>query len=225
MQNPNNDPPSDSSDDYYLEIESRFAQLRKTHFVFSARDWGLMKGWREEGVPLAIVLEAIDQCFTRREERKKRGTISSLAYCRHAVEELWEERKQLYVGGEGATEEQAPPAELLRALADELRRSAIEARPELGDRITACAAEIEGLAEGRTVSDIENELMEIEQRLLEDLTARLDQAERDAIAGEVSEALATVKGGDAAVLEKSRSAVTKRLLRRRLAIPRLSLFS
>jgi hypothetical protein len=73
-------PPAADSDDYFLEIESRFAELRETPFVFSAKDWALMKSWHDDGIPLAIVLEAIDSCFEKRRETGRKRVISSLSY-------------------------------------------------------------------------------------------------------------------------------------------------
>jgi hypothetical protein len=49
--------------EYFTEIESHFAFRRGTPFVLNAKDWSLMKGWAEEGIPLAVVIEAIDAVF------------------------------------------------------------------------------------------------------------------------------------------------------------------
>ena len=50
--------------EYYTEIESHFALRRGTPFVLSAKDWHLMKRWNDDGIPLPIVIEAIES--TRR---------------------------------------------------------------------------------------------------------------------------------------------------------------
>ncbi len=74
-----------SPDDYFAEIESHFAYRRGTPFLFSGKDWALLKSWHEENIPLAVVLEAIDACFDSREKSERKGVVSSLSYCRHAV--------------------------------------------------------------------------------------------------------------------------------------------
>ena len=104
-----------ASDDYFLEIEAHFAFRRQTPFILSAKDWVLMQRWRAEGIPLPIVIEAIDTVFEKNETSGRRKVISSLSYCRHAVKELWEERKDLYVGA-GETTPETAIAETLEAL-------------------------------------------------------------------------------------------------------------
>src|SRR5437764_938195 len=76
--------------DYFGEIESHFASKRGTTFVLNAKDWALMKEWHEAGVPLPVVIEAIDTVFEKAAERKK--VVNSIHYCKHAVKELWDER-------------------------------------------------------------------------------------------------------------------------------------
>src|SRR5207244_5216210 len=85
-----------------------------------------MKRWREDDIPLPVVIEAIDTVFEKNETSGRRKVISSLSYCRHAVKELWEERKDLYVGG-GETTPESAVAETLEALAGQLETSALGA--------------------------------------------------------------------------------------------------
>src|SRR6266852_9087427 len=101
-----------ASGHYYLEIEAHFAFRRSTPFILSGKDWALMQRWRDEGIPLPIVIEAIDSVFEKNETSGRRKVISSLRYCRHAVKELWEARRDLYVGGTDTTPEASPEARL-----------------------------------------------------------------------------------------------------------------
>jgi hypothetical protein len=111
------------STDYFNEIESHFAMRRGTPFILSAKDWALMKKWHGEGVPLAVVIEAIDTVFEKNETSGRRKVISSLSYCKHAVKEIWEDRKNLYVGAGETTPERAV-ADALEALAARRSRRA-----------------------------------------------------------------------------------------------------
>src|SRR5947209_15341303 len=104
-----------SADQYYREIETHFAMRRGTPFILSAKDWALMKKWHDEGVPLPVVIEAIDSVFEKNETSGRRKVISSLSYCRHAIKELWQDRQNLYVGGGDVTPEAAPEAQIGRA--------------------------------------------------------------------------------------------------------------
>ncbi|HEX7808210.1 MAG TPA: hypothetical protein VF608_05790, partial [Thermoanaerobaculia bacterium] len=101
------------SAEYFQEIESHFARRRGTPFILSAKDWALMKSWSEAGVPLPVVIEAIDSVFDKREAQGKK--VNSLSYCKHAIKEMWNERKELAIGAGGSPEES--PAVLLEALA------------------------------------------------------------------------------------------------------------
>jgi len=82
---------------YFEEIEGHFAARRGTPFILSAKDWALMKSWHDEGVPLPVVIEAIDSVFEKNETSGRQKKINSLSYCRHAVKELWDERRELTV--------------------------------------------------------------------------------------------------------------------------------
>jgi hypothetical protein len=198
-----------AADTYFVEIEGHFAQRRGTPFVLSAKDWMLMKKWREEGVPLPVVIEAIDTVFERNETSGRRKVISSLSYCRHAVKEIWDERRELYAGAHDILPE-ADPLALLEALAAQLP-------PPFGDRVRALAAE-------KSVPAIEAKLLELEDELLEAVMAtKPDEVAQ--IRARVENALA----GSATMDEKTRArtvdANLRRLVRERFNLPRLSLFS
>ena len=137
--------------EYYTEIESHFALRRGTPFVLSAKDWHLMKRWHDDGIPLPIIIEAIDTVFEKNETSGRKKTISSLSYCRHAVKELWDERKELAVGDDATTPE-ASPAVALEALATEL---------EASDVARFFAPRIRELERMKSVPKIESRLMEL----------------------------------------------------------------
>lgn len=189
--------------EYFTEIESHFAFRRGTPFVLNAKDWALMKGWAEEGIPLAVVIEAIDAVFDKREAESKK--VNGLSYCKFAVKELWKERKELQVGAEGeAPEENVEP--LLEALA---LRLASSPAPSFADRIRALARE-------RSVPRVEELLMELEQELID---ALLPQAEELR-----AEARALTSGADDKTRARTEEAHLRRLVREKFGIPRLTLF-
>jgi len=77
---------------YFTEIERFYQSKRASFTLLSTLDWVLIENWKEQGVPLEVVLKGIDRAFSRAKRR-----INSLAYCVKAVEEVCEERKQLQV--------------------------------------------------------------------------------------------------------------------------------
>lgn len=198
--------------DYFVEIEGHFAIRRGTPFILSAKDWTLMKGWADAGIPLPVVIEAIDQVFERNETSGRRKTISSLSYCRHAVKELWEERKAIAVDGGAALPEEAPQ-ELLSALASEV------------ERVSASKAEtIRGLVSEKSVPRIEERLIEVESELIEELLASLPPEELAALRADVARAAGDISRLDPATRARTEDANLRRIVRETFGVPRLSLF-
>ena len=198
--------------DYFTEIESHFADRRGTPFVLSAKDWHLMKRWYDDGIPLPVVIEAIDSVFEKNETSGRKKMISSLSYCRHAVKELWDERKELAVGEEGTTPEIAP-ADALDALATELESS---------DVARFFAPRVRELASEKSVPRIEARLMELEHEMIASIVDSL--IDRETLRSEVVRSL-----GDTSKLEEKTRARTeeanlRRVVRERFGLPRLTLF-
>ncbi|MGA7617009.1 MAG: hypothetical protein WBX15_17700 [Thermoanaerobaculia bacterium] len=215
--------PADEGE-YFLDIESHFAERRGTPFIFSAKDWALMKSWKAEGVPVAIVLEAIDHCFEKRREGGRRRTVSSLSYCRHAVHELWDQRKELYVGDSPSIPEEDPSIPLGR-LAERVaeRAGAFEEGP-IRDHLNRAADEIRTLAKGKSVPQIEEALLRIEDELITRIGAQLPPDLLSRIDAQIESDLARYSSIDPVVLQRTRAANFKRLVRRELELPTLSIF-
>lgn len=190
-------------DDYFLEIESHFAMRRGTPFILSAKDWVLMKKWAEDGIPLPVVIEAIDTVFEKAAERKK--VVNSLSYCRHAIKELWDERKELQIGASTSVPEEGS--------AETLARLAAAVAP-ISESI---ADEIRGLEKEQSAKAIEDRLIEIERKLISQVP------DLDAMRAEVAEALAGTKLDDK-TRTRTEDAMLLRIVRERFALPRLSLF-
>lgn len=210
--------------DYFLEIESHFASLRQSHFVFSAKDWALMKSWHDSGVPLAIVIEALDTVFQKKSDSPRRRVISSLSYCRHAVEELWNERKDLYVG-KRETVPESDAGSQLDELAAALRQAAEGSREEVGRVIAVTAARVESLSRAQSVPHLEEELMAIEEALFAALSEGLGEEERAEVDQALARQMSAIGTADEKIVARTRRANERRLLRTRFRIPRLSLFS
>ncbi|HVT03268.1 MAG TPA: hypothetical protein VHL58_07810 [Thermoanaerobaculia bacterium] len=213
---------SGSGDSYFLEIESHFTSRRGTPFLFSGKDWALMKSWRDEGIPLAVVVEAIDQCFEKKEAGGRKKLISSLRYCRHAVKEIWEERRDLAVGSEGTVPE-IDGISRLQELSGALRSAAIET-PQFAAAILAAAFRLEGLAALGSIPKIEEALIEVDRDLLSSLFESLPSSEQATITSAVERDLGSVPT-KAETRARASEAHLRRLIRKRVAVPRLSLFS
>lgn len=194
-------------DNYFLEIEAHFAVRRNTPFILSAKDWALMKKWRDDGIPLPIVIEAIDTVFEKNETSGRRKVISSLSYCRHAVKELWEERKDLFVGGQAQTPESSP-SQLLEELARQLEASDV-ARP-FADRVRELAKE-------KSVPKIEEALIDLERQMFDAIAD--PNLRRD-----VTAALGDTSKLDPRTRARTEEANLRRVIREKYGLPRLTLF-
>lgn len=85
---------------YFQEIGRRFLQRRGAPFFLSAKDLALVSDWERSGIPLAVVLEGIDQAFAARPGgAPPRGKILSLSFCRSQVERAFERERDRKVGG------------------------------------------------------------------------------------------------------------------------------
>lgn len=212
-----------SAGDYFLEVESHFAQRRGTPFVFSAKDWALLKQWQGEGIPLAVVVEAIDSCFDKSSKTGRRRTISSLTYCKHAVKDLWEERKDLLVGSEASLPELNPRGRL-EVLAEQLQLSGAGQAAQLSEVLSRAASTVLSIRP-TSAPLIEEALMHLEQQMIAEVLSALDDESRRSIDDELDRALSGYGDLGSDVLNATREANLRRLLRARLAIPRLTLFA
>jgi hypothetical protein len=198
---------------YFQEIEAHFALRRGTPFILNAKDWALMKKWYDDGVPLPIVIEAIDTVFEKNEASGRKKVISSLSYCRHSIKELWQDRQNLYVGG-GDVSPEAGPEALLDALASQLETSNVAA---------PFAARVRALASEKSVPKIEERLIDLERELVDAFIAA-DPASIDAIRADIAVALGDTSKMDAKTRTRTEEANLRRLVREKFGLPRLTLF-
>jgi hypothetical protein len=198
---------------YFQEIEAHFALRRGTPFILNAKDWALMKKWYDDGVPLPIVIEAIDTVFERNEASGRKKVISSLSYCRHSIKELWQDRQNLYVG-EGGVSPEAGPEALLDALASQLEASEVAA---------PFAPRVRTLASEKSVPKIEERLIDLERELVDAFIAA-DPASIDAIRADIATALGDTSKLDAKTRTRTEEANLRRLVREKFGLPRLTLF-
>ena len=210
---------------YYAAAEAAFVRRRGTPFLLSPRDFALLREWRALGVPLEAVEAGIDEAFSRREERSAIGRVNSLSYCRDAVLEAWERRAETSRGRGGPAGAAAPDAAgALRSLAGSLE--ALEARR--GDLAVPLASARRSLARletsVKTPEEIEDSLARLDRRLAREIAEALPEPERREIDAEVARLLAGAGDRmDAVTLEKTSRALTRRAIRERLELPRLSL--
>lgn len=90
---------------YFTEIEEHFVRKRGKNILVSPLDWCLIEVWKENGIPLQVVLRGIDRSFETALRRQKKAP-STLFYCHPGVMETFEEYRTAMIG---SREEEAEP--------------------------------------------------------------------------------------------------------------------
>ncbi len=204
---------------YFTEIERHFQSRRESFTLLSTLDWVLIETWKDQGVPLELVLKGVDRAFS-----KARRPVGSLAYCAGAVAEVIEEQKEL------RTEAPEPPGFGTDEVRDYVGRLASTVRA-LEDRWPEFAARIASIADGIAATDAsdlragENALNAIEDKLTSIIEIAADESVLIEVRNEVERGMAPVRSRmtveQLAMLERQ---LWKRKLMERYGVPRLSLF-
>lgn len=233
---------------YATRIEDAFIAERGTPFLVSAKDWSLIRGWREAGVPADTVVRAVREAFERRRARGQAGKISSLAYCADAVAERWEMERRGLVGKEIASppaaaaaigEELAALVSALRAAGDEEKKDSLRKEKDPGAAsdggasglaleilrkgLNRAAAQVEEISPDLPFEEIEHELSSIEASLVRAGLKAINPSSRTLVETRVSDALGDVAGLPPHVVERMRKALTRREVRALAGFPPLTL--
>lgn len=88
---------------YFTEVEEEFVRRRGKHMLISNLDWALVESWKNAGIPLHIVLRAINEAFDGYDARaQKYRKVNTIFYCQQQVESTFAEYRLAQVGGEPA---------------------------------------------------------------------------------------------------------------------------
>ena len=166
---------------YFTEIEEYFVRKRGRNLLVSPLDWCLIELWKENGIPLHVVLRGIDRSFESAAKRAKK-TPGTLYYCHPAVMEAFEEYQEASLGSHEDDEEASETTEFagerLQAFLEELRRfvAAIDgdAARRASDRLKALEDEV-SRAHSVRLETLDTELAGIRSSLIEELSAGLTE--------------------------------------------------
>jgi len=196
---------------YFTEIERFYQSKRETFTLLSTLDWVLIENWKEQRVPLEMVLKGIERAFSRAKAKRK---INSLAYCVKAVNEVCEEQKELAV--------EAP--ELPDFREDEVGAYVAKLADEVAKSDEGIAATVRAV----DVSDLrlaEQTLSALEEKLIAKLKFTADDKTMIELKREVDSELnpfrSTMTTAQLAMFEQQ---MWRRKLLERFNVPRLSLF-
>lgn len=182
---------------YFTEVEETFIRRRGKALFLNSKDWTLIDSWKDRGIPLHIVLRAIEQVFD-----KAKGAVSTLYYCSSAVESEYKGWLDSQVGSSG---EEVTVTFGNEAIAQHIQDAIVAlqntGRPEIADdvqrgiqRLADLQTNLNGDPEtiDRSLGDIENslnlamltnwkkdELGQFENRVHEQLKSYKDSMEAD----------------------------------------------
>jgi len=226
---------------YFTEIEDAFVRRRGKHLFLSPMDWALMETWKQQGIPLHIVLRGVERSFDSFESRPRKRTVKSLLYCQEEVEAQYDEWLESRVGssqGSNAEDDKTPFS--FAAVSEHLQRS----RSSLSELANSRKPEddlSEALARAAALlGDIQNDFSSgstLDTRKLEDSLTALERMLNDSMLSVVNaEALAALKATvkdqlkpyrahmEAAVYNQTFDNLLLKSVREQFALPRLSLF-
>jgi hypothetical protein len=201
---------------YFSDLEELFISLRGAPLLLSPSDWKTASKWRREGIPFDIVARVLREVFERRSGAKGPAGIRSLKYFDPAVQSAWKQVRELGVADRPERPEPLDIVGRLRAL-----EAALPANLEGVESIKRGLLELNGAAD-----KIEIALMDLDRDLVRAAEDALDDATKAEVEQEVDAALrrlSTRLDGDS--LGDTKASLRSRLVRRRLALPVLSLFS
>jgi hypothetical protein len=239
---------------YFTEVEEEFVRRRGKQLLISPMDWALVETWKEAGIPLHIVLRAINESFDAYDARaQKYRKVNSIFYCQQAVDASFAEYRLAQVGGgnqaqesgakssseQPASDEAAFPKEvILEFLArceDELRligsraleRGASEIETVIArarGRLTEIVQEVVGSPRVKAEA-LEKDLDAIDRMILEAVAREFGEEELKKIRADAQSQLRSYrKKMDKAIYELTVQNFVSRRLREIYNIPRLSLF-
>jgi hypothetical protein len=86
---------------YFTEVEDEFVRRRGKQLLISPMDWALVESWKNAGIPLHIVLRAINEAFDAYDKRgHKYRKVNSIFYCQQQVESAFADYRLAQVGGD-----------------------------------------------------------------------------------------------------------------------------
>jgi len=229
---------------YFTEIEDAFVRRRGKHLFLSPMDWALMETWKQQGIPLHIVLRGVEKSFDSYEAKPRKRSVKTLLYCQEEVEAQFAEWIESHVGSAALDAESEQDSDKtpfsFAAITEHLQRcrsalSELARSRKQQDDLSEALARAIGL-----LSDIEKDFASsttLDTRKLEDSLTGFERMLNDSMFSVVnSSVLEELKKGvkeqlkpyrgqmDAAAYKQTFENLLLKRLREHFGMPRLSLF-
>jgi len=201
-----------------------------------------METWKQQGIPLHIVLRGVEKSFDSFEARPRKRTVKSLLYCQEEVEAQYAEWVEAHLGS--SPDHVEPDSDKtpfsFAAVSEHLQRNRgalaalVNSRNKADDlsealtRATALLVEIENdFASGAKLDTrkLEDSLTGLERMLNDAMLSVLDKDGFNELKKEVQDQLKPYRSQmEAAAYKQTFDNLLLKRLRERFAVPRLSLF-
>ncbi|HJU93194.1 MAG TPA: hypothetical protein VJ656_09695 [Pyrinomonadaceae bacterium] len=229
---------------YFTEIEDAFVRRRGKHLFLSPMDWALMETWKQQGIPLHIVLRGVEKSFDSFDARPRKRTVKSLLYCQEEIEAQFAEWLEARVGSSPASDGVASDSDethfSFAAVSEHLKRCRIALLELLATRKTqddfsealtraiSLLGEIEADFASGATSDtrkLEDSLTGLERMLNDSMLAVVNPTALAELKSAVKDQLKPYRSQmETAVYNQTFNNLLLKRLREQFAVPRLSLF-
>src|SRR5258705_577950 len=212
-------------------------------------DWALMEIWKEQGIPLHVVLRGVERSFDSFEAKPRKRSVKSLLYCQEEVEAQYDEWMESQVGASASAAVKADGAEIdanlpfaPAAIVEYLQRShsalvhAANVRRQNGEddfseAVSRAASLLEEIrrdfanTSSPEARKLEDSLTGLERMLSDALLSVVTEHQRESIKKELKEQLGPYrKQMEPAIYDQTLTNLLLKRLREQFAVPRLSLF-
>ena len=217
---------------YFTEIEDTFVRRRGKNLLLSPLDWAMIDGWQDRGIPLHVVIRAIESVFDAFDKKPAQPrAIKSLFYCREEVEAQFVEWSASQAGRspgpENASGETLSKNEVESFIDEVTRRLRASNDENLREDLDRAVVRLEELK--RNLPDdiglIEPTLHDIEKFLDRALLSNADTEHLKMVKKDIAAQLKVYKAGmDAEAYQNTFDLMLMKRLREDAGVPRLSLF-
>ena len=203
-----------------------------------------METWKQQGIPLHIVLRGVEKSFDSYEARPRKRSVKSLLYCQEEVEAQYAEWVEAHVGSSSHADNNEPDSDktpfTFEAISKHLQRNHAELellarsrqkKDDFSEALTRAATLLVDIESDFTSSatldtrKLEDSLTGLERMLNDAMLAVVSVTTLDELNKEVKDKLKPYRTQmEAAVYKQTFDNLLLKRLRERFAIPRLSLF-
>ena len=229
---------------YFTEIEDAFVRRRGKHLFLSPIDWALMESWKQQDIPLHLVLRAIERAFDSFEARPRKRSVKSLLYCQEEVEAQFAEWLESRVGSNESAEREEKEDDNSAHFSRAAIQQHLQQNKSILERLAKSRAGDAQLSESLTrAADRVRELLDdlneggsVDARRMEDSLTGVERMLNDSLLSDsatgaevlTAEIKAELKPYRAqmepSVYEQTLNNLLLKRLREKFGIPRLSLF-